>query len=113
MTTPVTPGAPRDKSSAGRSERAPALETTDYLQDKVQRIVKTEVVPEPFSDIGRVDAWRTMVRAHAFEELLRVIKPDQTFTVQCIAVEYREPTATGQGQQLVIGCELHYKIERK
>ena len=90
-----------------------ALETFHYMQDKVQRIVKREIVPDTFADIGRVDSWKTMVRAHAFEELLRVLKPGQSFTVQCIQVEHWEPAPNGNGRQLVIGCELHYKIERR
>lgn len=91
----------------------PKLKSRDYVQDRVRRILKTEVVPEQFVDNGQLGAWHNLVRAHAFEELLHQMQPDVTFTVQCLPFERWEPAPGGKGQQFIVGCELHYTVERK
>jgi len=93
--------------------RRPKIDSRDYVHDRVQQIVKTEIVPEKTAKSGDLQSWHKKVRAQAFEELLGKLEPDTTFTVRCHLFDRWEATPNGNGQQLIVGCELHFSLEKR
>ena len=70
-----------------------------------------EPVPEHFSELVSMDSWSLIARHTAFEAVLQKIEPRQAFTVKFALSELREPSSSGNGQQLSIVCDLQLTIE--
>ena len=101
-----------DTDSATLLRDNAAEEADDGARKCASRTVRVrETVPEYFTNLGSLDAWRMMARQRAFETMFQQIKPTDIFQAQCFLSEAWENTASGVGKDLIIVCDLNFWIE--